>query len=66
MLTGLGKKHEFFRYDGTGHAFMGANKEKFREHSARDAWTRALKFIAHHTGGTAPETAAVLSHEELV
>lgn len=66
MLTALGKEHEFFRYDGTGHAFMGANREKFREHAARDAWTRALKFIARHTGGSAPEVAEVYPQEALV
>lgn len=57
LLTELGKPHEFFRYDGAGHAFMGA--DKFHEHAARDGWTRALKFIAKHTGGSAPEVADV-------
>ena len=66
MLTELGKEHEFFRYDGAGHAFMGASREKFREHAARDAWTRALKFMSRHIGGGAPETAAVFPQEELV
>ena len=63
-MTALGKEHEFFRYDGTGHAFMGANPQKFREHSARDAWTRAVKFIALHTGGTAPDVGEVYPIEE--
>ncbi len=57
-MTALGKEHEFFRYDDTGHAFMGGS-EKFREKAARDAWTRAVKFIAAHTGGTAPDIGAV-------
>lgn len=66
MLTELGTEHEFFRYDGAGHAFMGASREKFREHAARDAWTRALKFMSRHIGGGAPETAAIFPREELV
>lgn len=64
LLTALGKEHEFFRYDGTGHAFMGSNPQKFRENSARDAWTRAVKFIALHTGGTAPDVGEVYPIEE--
>ncbi|MBT3534231.1 MAG: dienelactone hydrolase family protein [Rhodospirillaceae bacterium] len=65
MMAELGKEHEFFRYDDTGHAFMGADPEKFREHSARDAWTRAVKFIAGHTGGTAPDVGAVFPAHEV-
>jgi carboxymethylenebutenolidase len=61
ILTELGKEHEFHRYDGAGHAFMGASPDKFREHAARDAWTKALAFMARHVGGNAPEVAGVYS-----
>jgi carboxymethylenebutenolidase len=57
-LTALGKQHEFVRYDGAGHAFMGGS-DKFRESAARDAWTRAVQFIAEYTGGNAPEVGEV-------
>lgn len=66
ILTELGKEHVFHRYDGTGHAFMGAGREKFRENSARDAWTKTLKFLSSHIGGNAPEVANVFPAEELI
>ena len=66
LLTELGKEHVFHRYDGTGHAFMGASREKFRENSARDAWTKTYHFLSKHIGGGAPETAAVFPAENRV
>ena len=66
MMTELGKEHEFFRYDNTGHAFMGADPQKHNEHSARDAWTRALKFMNKHIGGGAPDIANVFPVEKKV
>lgn len=58
-LTALGKEHTFHRYDGTGHGFMGGNPKSFREKSARDSWTRALKFLKQNIGGHAPEVAEI-------
>ncbi len=66
LMTELGKEHVFHRYDGTGHAFMGASREKFREKSARDAWTKTLQFLSKHIGGSAPAVADVFPTEELV
>jgi carboxymethylenebutenolidase len=66
MLTELGKDHVFHRYDGTGHAFMGATREKFRENSARDAWTKSYGFLSQHIGGNAPAVAAVFPAEDLI
>lgn len=57
ILMGLEKEHEFHRYDGAGHAFMGG--PKYREHAARDAWTKTLKFLSKHIGGHAPDVASV-------
>jgi len=66
ILTELGKEHVFHQYDGTGHAFMGATREKFRENSARDAWTKTYQFLDQHIGGGAPETANVMPADQLV
>ena len=66
LLTELGKEHVFHQYDGTGHAFMGATREKFRENSARDAWTKTYRFLSQHIGGGVPEVADVFPAEELV
>jgi hypothetical protein len=45
---------------------MGASRDKFRENSARDAWTKALKFLSKHIGGGAPDTASVFPADLLV
>lgn len=66
ILTELGKDHVFHRYDGTGHAFMGGTRLKFRENSARDAWTKTYQFLNQHIGGGAPEIANVMPDERLV
>lgn len=66
ILTELGKEHTFHQYDDTGHAFMGANRVKYREESSRDAWTKTLGFLSHHIGGGAPETANVFPKDKLI
>ncbi len=66
ILTELGKWHEFHRYDGTGHAFMGASREKHREKASYDSWGRALKFLNKHLGGRVPETVEIFPAAELV
>lgn len=46
-LTRLGLRHEFHRYDGTGHAFQNfANPQGFRPGPAQDSWERTLGFLA--------------------
>jgi carboxymethylenebutenolidase len=48
-LTRLGKPHEFHRYAGAGHAFLNfTNAERYRPDQAREAWQRALEFLARH------------------
>ena len=66
ILTSLNKEHEFHQYDDTGHAFMGAGREKYREDSSRDAWTRTLKFLSLQIGGGAPEIAEVFPADKLI
>lgn len=44
-LTRLGKKHQFFAYDGAGHAFQMAQGERYREAASEDAWRRYLAFF---------------------
>ena len=66
ILTELGKEHVFHRYDGTGHAFMGGTRAKFRENSARDAWTKTYQFLSQHIGGTAPAVANVMPDDRLI
>jgi len=48
-LTELGKPHEFHRYDGAGHAFMGVGRPNYREEQSKDSWEKALAFIGKHT-----------------
>ncbi len=47
-LTKFGKEHEFHRYDGAGHAFMGIGRPSYREEAAKESWTKALAFIGKH------------------
>ena len=50
MLTQLGKPHEFHRYDGAGHAFMGFGEKSRHDEAAKDSWAKALEFIGQHLG----------------
>lgn len=48
-LTRHGKPHEFHRYAGAGHAFLNfTNAERYRPEPAKQAWQRALDFLARH------------------
>lgn len=46
------KAHEFYVYDGAGHAFMNFSApERYRESAAELSWPRTLSFLARHLGG---------------
>lgn len=47
-LKRLGKPHEFYSYEKTGHAFMDPHGDKHRPESAAAAWTRTLEFFGRH------------------
>ncbi len=50
-LTRLGKEHQFYAYEGAGHAFMNFdNPERYRESAAKASWPRTLDFLSHHLG----------------
>lgn len=45
-LTRLGVRHDFYRYDQTGHAFQNfANPQGFRPGPAQDSWDKTLRFL---------------------
>ena len=45
-LTRLGTRHNFHRYDQTGHAFQNfANPGSFRPGPAEDSWNKTLRFF---------------------
>lgn len=53
-LTAAGVWHEFHRYDNTGHGFMNPeNPKNYVESSAKDSWTRALRFLNERIGAGA-------------
>ncbi len=46
-LDRLGKAHDFVVYEGAGHAFLNFTRpEVYREQQAKDAWARAVAFLA--------------------
>ncbi len=47
-LTRLGKKHEFHRYAGAGHAFMSEGRPSYRQDAAEDAWPRCIAWFREH------------------
>jgi carboxymethylenebutenolidase len=48
-LTRHGKPHEFYSYDGAGHAFLNfMNAERHRPKPAADAWEKMLAFLGQH------------------
>lgn len=54
-LGRCGIEHEFFRYDGAGHAFQNWNSQSvYREAASDDAWGRTLVFLGQHLGAGAP------------
>ena len=45
-LQAAGVRHEFFRYDGAGHAFQNfPTPERYREAASEDAWEKVLAFL---------------------
>jgi carboxymethylenebutenolidase len=51
ILTGLGKPHEFHRYDDAGHAFFSVDRPAYRVAAANDGWERIATFYNNHLGG---------------
>ena len=48
-LRGLGKAHEFHRYDGAGHGFFNWwSTTAYRPEQANDAWTKVWSFFETH------------------
>lgn len=50
LLTGLGKPHEFHRYDGAGHAFFATERPAYNVAAANDGWERIGVFFETHLG----------------
>jgi carboxymethylenebutenolidase len=48
ILLGLGKAHEFHRYDKTGHAFVNRWSSNYREAAALDSRAKAFAFLRQH------------------
>jgi carboxymethylenebutenolidase len=50
-LSAAGVRHEFFRYDGVGHAFQNfPTPERYDEVASEDAWEKALEFFKRELG----------------
>jgi carboxymethylenebutenolidase len=47
-LTALKKPHDFFVYDGAGHAFFDDTRDSYVPAAAADAWTRTLVWFRRH------------------
>lgn len=47
-LVELKKPHDFFVYDGAGHAFFDDTRESYVPAAAADAWTRTLAWFKQH------------------
>jgi carboxymethylenebutenolidase len=50
ILTGLGKPHEFHRYDEAGHAFFAVDRPSYRVAAANDGWERIASFYGTYLG----------------
>lgn len=48
VLKKLGKKYEFHRYDGCGHAFFNWSRTSHRPEQAEDAWQKVYAFYNKH------------------
>jgi carboxymethylenebutenolidase len=51
ILKANGKKYEFHRYDGAGHAFFSNDRPAYRPEAANDGWERIEQFYKTHLGG---------------
>ena len=47
-LTNLKKPHDFFIYDGAGHAFFDDTRDTYVATAASDAWTRTLAWFRRY------------------
>jgi carboxymethylenebutenolidase len=45
-LTEAGKDHEFYTYEGAGHAFFSVNRPAYRVEAANDGWEKIFSFLA--------------------
>jgi carboxymethylenebutenolidase len=52
-LQRLGIETDFHIYENTGHAFMDPDQKRYVEASTKDAWTRIIAFLKHHTAAPA-------------
>lgn len=50
LLTGLGKEHEFHRYDGAGHGFFAADRPSYRQEQAQDGYLKIAAFFSRTIG----------------
>ena len=46
-----GKRYQFHRWDGAGHAFFNWHNERYRPEQALDGWQKVFAFFAEHLGG---------------
>jgi carboxymethylenebutenolidase len=58
MLKKLGKRYEFHRYDGAGHAFFNAARVAYRPEQALDGWNKVFDFFHKHLAVQAVARAA--------
>lgn len=50
-LSKAGVRHEFYRYDGAGHAFQNfPTPDRYNEAASEDAWEKVLAFLARELG----------------
>lgn len=47
-LKELGKKYEFYRYDGAGHGIWYYHRPMYRQEQAMDSWEKVLAFFARY------------------
>ena len=50
ILSGLGKAHEFVRFDDAAHAFFFTDRDSYRVHAAVAGWERIADFYAANLG----------------
>lgn len=50
-LIAHGKKYEFYRYDGAGHAFWSYDREVYRPKQAMDSWNKVFAFFETYLRG---------------
>ncbi len=47
-LKATGKKYEFHRYEGAGHAFFAVDRPSFRPEAAKDGWAKIFAFYGQY------------------